>query len=213
VEILKLMSSTFLVGLCQAIDLRHVEETMQSAVKQVVSQVAKKTLFMSKDGTLLPSRFCEKDLLLVVERQPVFSYIDDASSDTYPLMEKLRAVLVGHALKLHKEASTGVFQQIPIFEAEVQERLRAVVPLVREAYDNKGLSAVANRIESCRTYPLYQFVRAELGTQLLSGLRTVSPGTEIEKVFQAMSEGKLIKPLLQCVDGWTGAPGPFPHQQ
>ena len=211
VEILKLMSSTFLVGLCQAIDLRHVEETMQTAVKQVVSQAAKKTLFMSKDGALLPSRFCEKDLLLVVERQPVFSYIDDAASETYPLMEKLRAVLVNHALKLHHDASRSIFNQIPIFEAEVQERLRVVVPLVREAYDNKGLSSVANKIEQCRTYPLYKFVRAELGTQLLSGLRTVSPGTEITKVFEAMSEGKLICPLLQCVQGWTGAPGPFPQ--
>jgi phenylalanine ammonia-lyase len=207
VEILKLMSSTFLVGLCQAIDLRHVEETMQSAVKQVVLQAAKKTLFMGQDGALLPSRFCEKDLLLVVERQPVFSYIDDASSESYPLMEKLRGVLVSHALK---DASRSVFEQIPVFEAQVQERLRVVVPLVREAYDKKGLSAVPNRIESCRTYPLYQFVRSELGTQLLSGLRSVSPGTEIQKVFEAMSEGKLIQPLLRCVQGWTGAPGPFP---
>ena len=210
VEILKLMSSTFLVGLCQAIDLRHVEETMQTAVKQVVSQVAKKTLFMSKDGALLPSRFCEKDLLLVVERQPVFSYIDDAASETYPLMEKLRAVLADYALKLHKDASSAVFEQIPVFETEVQERLRIVVPLVREAYDNKGLSSVRNRIEDSRTYPLYKLVRAELGTQMLSGLRTVSPGTEIQKVFEAMSEGKLIRPLLQCVQGWNGAPGPFP---
>lgn len=210
-EILKLMSATFLVGLCQAIDLRHVEETMQSAVKQVVTQVAKKTLFMGSDGSLLPSRFCEKELLMVVDRQPVFSYIDDSTSDSYPLMEKLRGVLVSRALKsADKETSNAVFRQIPVFEAELKLQLSRVVPAVREAYDTKGLSSVPNRIQDCRTYPLYKLVRGDLKTQLLSGQRTVSPGQEIEKVFNAISAGQLVAPLLECVQGWTGTPGPFP---
>ncbi|CAM6026239.1 unnamed protein product [Sphagnum balticum] len=215
IEILKLMSSTFLVGLCQAVDLRHVEETMQNTVKQVVSQVVKKTLLTSTvDGSLLPSRFCEKDLLMVVDRQPVFSYIDDASNPTYPLMEKLKEVLVDYALKHRKNEkleSTSVFNRIPVFEKELKASLDTVVPSIREAYDTKGYSSVPNRIQNCRTYPLYKFVRSELGTQLLSGLKTVSPGQEIEKVYDAICEGKLVTPLLQCVQGWTGTPGPFPQ--
>jgi phenylalanine ammonia-lyase len=215
IEILKLMSSTFLVGLCQAVDLRHVEETMQNTVKQVVSQVVKKTLLTSTvDGSLLPSRFCEKDLLMVVDRQPVFSYIDDASNPTYPLMQKLKEVLVDYALKHPKNEkleSTSVFNRIPVFEKELKASLDTVVPSIREAYDTKGYSSVPNRIENCRTYPLYKFVRSELGTQLLSGLKTVSPGQEIEKVYDAICEGKLVTPLLQCVQGWTGTPGPFPQ--
>jgi len=215
IEILKLMSSTFLVGLCQAVDLRHVEETMQNTVKQVVSQVVKKTLVTSTvDGSLLPSRFCEKDLLMVVDRQPVFSYIDDASNPTYPLMQKLKEVLVDYALKHPKNEkleSTSVFNRIPVFEKELKASLDTVVPSIREAYDTKGYSSVPNRIQNCRTYPLYKFVRSELGTQLLSGLKTVSPGQEIEKVYDAICEGKLVTPLLQCVQGWTGTPGPFPQ--
>ncbi|CAK9220185.1 unnamed protein product [Sphagnum troendelagicum] len=215
IEILKLMSSTFLVGLCQAVDLRHVEETMQNTVKQVVSQVVKKTLLTSTvDGSLLPSRFCEKDLLMVVDRQPVFSYIDDASNPTYPLMQKLKEVLVDYALKHPKNEkleSTSVFNRIPVFEKELKASLDTVVPSIREAYDTKGYSSVRNRIQNCRTYPLYKFVRSELGTQLLSGLKTVSPGQEIEKVYDAICEGKLVTPLLQCVQGWTGTPGPFPQ--
>jgi phenylalanine ammonia-lyase len=225
-EILKLMSATFLVGLCQAVDLRHVEETMQTAVKQIVTQVAKKTLFASENGVLLPSRFCEKDLLKVVEREPVFSYIDDASSQTYPLMQKLREVLVSHALK-HSQAAADnnikvserrkslnpILEKIPNFEEELKAGLNTAVPLIREAYDNKGLSSVPNRITDCRTYPLYKFVRSELGTQLLSGLRTVSPGQEIEKVYDAICAGKLVAPLLNCIEGWTGTPGPFTNTQ
>ncbi|XP_024366399.1 phenylalanine ammonia-lyase [Physcomitrium patens] len=209
-EILKLMSATFLVGLCQAIDLRHVEETMQSAVKLVI-QVAKKTLFMGSDGLLLPSHFCEKELLMAVDRQLVFSYIDGSTSDSYPLMEKLRGVLVSRALKsADKETSNAVFRQISVFEAEVKLQLSHVVPAVQEAYDTKGLSLVPDRIQDCRTYPLYKLVRGDLKTQLLSGQRTMSPGQEIEKVFNAISAGQLVAPLLECVQGWTGTPGPFP---
>jgi phenylalanine ammonia-lyase len=217
VEILKLMSSTFLVGLCQAVDLRHVEETMQTTVKQAVSQAARKTLYMDPvNNVLLPSRFCEKDLLLVVEREPVFSYIDDATNDTYPLMQKLRQVLVTHTLHITSRnndasapTSSAALQRISLFEAALKERLHVAVPAVRKAYDEQGLSSVPNRIQDCRSYPLYKFVRSELGTRLLSGLTSVSPGEEIEKVFDAICEGKLVAPLLNCVQGWTGAPGPF----
>jgi phenylalanine ammonia-lyase len=213
IEILKLMTSTFLVGLCQAIDLRHVEETMQATVKNIVTQVAKKTLFMNPaDGTLLPARFAEKDLLRVVDHTPVFTYIDDAASMTYPLMEKLRQALVQHALttnKNDKAAATSVFNRITSFEEELKARLQTEVPQVREAYDNKGYSPVPNRIENCRTYPLYKFVRAGLKTQLLTGLRTISPGQEIEKVYDAICAGKHVAPMMQCLEGWNGAPGPF----
>jgi phenylalanine ammonia-lyase len=205
-----------------------VEETMQTAVKQIVAQVARKTLTADENGVLLPSRFCEKELLKVVESEPVFSYIDDASSQTYPLMQKLREVLVSHALKHshsqeeadnnnnnnnkiweRKKSMNPILERIPIFEEELKAGLNRAVPLIREAYDTKGVSSVPNRITQCRTYPLYKFVRAELGTQLLSGLRTVSPGEEIEKVYDAICAGKLVGPLLDCTQGWTGTPGPF----
>jgi phenylalanine ammonia-lyase len=67
IEILKLMSATYLVALCQAIDLRHIEETMQATVKSVVAQVARKNLVSGANGILEASRFCEKELLQVCE--------------------------------------------------------------------------------------------------------------------------------------------------
>ncbi|VAI58682.1 unnamed protein product [Triticum turgidum subsp. durum] len=104
IDILKIMSSTFLVALCQAIDLRHIEENMKTAVRNCVMQVAKKTLSMNIRAAL--PKEVEAARASVENGTPLApNRIKDCRS--YPLYQFVREVCGTEYLTGEKTRSPG----------------------------------------------------------------------------------------------------------
>nr|DAD36599.1 TPA_asm: hypothetical protein HUJ06_007240 [Nelumbo nucifera] len=159
---------------------------MKEVMKHIVNRVIRKTLYMGEDGLMLETHFCEKEVLQIIEHQPVFSYLDDPTNPSYALLQ-LREVLVEKSIqespKEEGETDNGysIFKRILVFQEELKARLGEEVDQARERLDN-GDFPIPNMIKKCRTYPIYRFVRTEVGTELLSGVKKVSPGEHIEKI-------------------------------
>ncbi|KAL8119959.1 hypothetical protein AgCh_017186 [Apium graveolens] len=109
----------------------------------------------------------------------------------------MQEVLVERALKETKVGGVdgkgySIFKQIPIFMEELKARLGEEVVKARKSFEN-GDFTMENRVEKCRTYPIYKFVWCELGTKVLTGARKISPGEDIEKLHMRLPQARKLQ--------------------
>jgi phenylalanine ammonia-lyase len=51
-------------------------------------------------------------------------------------------------------------------------------------------------------FPLYAFIREELNTKIMTPRIDHTPQEDIQKVFDAIVDGRITVPLLQCLNGF-----------
>ncbi|XBJ19508.1 hypothetical protein VPH35_010477 [Triticum aestivum] len=192
------MSSTYLVALCQAVDLRHLEQNIKIFVNTCVVQAAKKVV----DATSIQNK-----LAAAVDRVDVFKHADNPCSANYPVMHKLRSVLLEHALG-SKSTDDEVLSTISKPEEELVIALPREVEAARVAME-MGSAPISNMIKGRMSFPLYQFAGEELGCVFLTGEKLLALDEECDKVFVGVSQGKLIDPMLKCLKEWNGEPVPI----
>jgi phenylalanine ammonia-lyase len=99
--------------------------------------------------------------------------------------------------------------RISIFEEELKVKLGSVVPLVRARLWRQGnFTCPQHNTRLQNTSPL-QLRERGIGYYVIVRITDCLSQWSDRESLLCISQGKLVAPLLQCVDGWTGTPGPF----
>lgn len=91
-DILKLMLASYLSALCQAIDLRQLEQILVKAVSGVISSVS--------DACHLPESIKE-ELINVARGIPVYTYLESPCNPSLPLVSALKQTFLDSILAFH----------------------------------------------------------------------------------------------------------------
>eukprot|EP01018_Ginkgo_biloba_P036872 Gb_04830 [translate_table: standard] len=202
-EIMKLMLASFLTALCQAVDLRQLEEILVKVVVDVISKVS--------DECGLPESM-KKELVNAAKGIPVYSYLENPCDPSLPLLSKLRQTCLECILRSpgSNEVSHGpLVDKIREFEAQLMSELEAEMTATRLSYErtHPAITTVetarfSSRIRGSKLFPLYAFVRQELNTKLMTARTDHTPEEDVQKVFDAIIDGTITVPLLHCLKGF-----------
>uniref|UniRef100_UPI00053CEE9A PHENYLALANINE AMINOMUTASE (L-BETA-PHENYLALANINE FORMING) n=1 Tax=Taxus chinensis TaxID=29808 RepID=UPI00053CEE9A len=204
-DILKLMIASHLTAMCQAVDLRQLEEALVKVVENVVSTLA--------DECGLPND-TKARLLYVAKAVPVYTYLESPCDPTLPLLLGLKQSCFDTILALHKKdgiETDTLVDRLAEFEKRLSDRLENEMTAVRVLYEKKGHKTADNndalvRIQGSKFLPFYRFVREELDTGVMSARREQTPQEDVQKVFDAIADGRITVPLLHCLQGFLGQP-------
>jgi phenylalanine/tyrosine ammonia-lyase len=109
-------------------------------------------------------------------------------------------VLLEHALASRSSNDKEVLNKIGKLEEELTSALPREIEATRTTVE-KGAAPLPNLIKGSSSFPLYRFVREELGCVFPTGEKLLGPGEECDKVFVGISQGQARRPHARVPQG------------
>lgn len=195
-DILKLMLASHLYALCQAIDLRQLEQILLNIVLGIISSVS--------DECHLQQSIKEQ-LISVARGIPVYTYLESPCNPSLPLVSALKQTFLDAIVTLH---DIQIVEQITKFESHLKQRLEEEITAIVLSYEERTNSHMLEG-SCCRTlihgskfFPLYAFIREELNAIMMTPRTDHTPQEGTQKVFDAIVDGRITAPLLECLNGF-----------
>jgi phenylalanine ammonia-lyase len=193
VLLLQKMTAHHLYASMQAVDLRNVELALLDAGEQAIANALQKAGLIGAAGTSedegrlkrwLMDRFrSQMPLCVTANSDPDFSVVANAmlnEAAELVQMTMLEAGTLAGDLEKIRRALAG----------ELQVKL----PRAKERALQRGAAHLLGN-----TRPFYEFIRMDLGISFSTG--HVEPGPQVEAVFNAILDGRIIGPLQASLQG------------
>lgn len=216
-DIVSLMSSAYLYTLCQALDLRAMNEQFQAKLKPELEKLTSGVVgrFISHERLAA----LHGHIWLAILRALAETTTKD-SSDRFIIIAQSAQHLVVHALEADKisdtmkeHANSDLLSLATSWTDETALILKKIFLANRESYLAKP---DASQYLGSASKRMYKFVRNELKVPMHRGLvdhptfqsstgqksdqrARLNTGSQISRIFQALKDERLVTPIMECL--------------
>ena len=197
-EVLSLLTASYLYALCQALDLRALQHEFEQEVDDILRAELARAFaphFSSADlGALLPAvaRAVRRSLDATSTMDASMRMRTVAGATTTPLVDFCAA----------RAGAVGALEEIVGFRAALAERMAASLVRLRGEYLEGGKGAAPAGPYLGKSRKVYEFVRVSLGVRMHGrenlrgfeagpGVEEETIGQEISRIHEAIRDGKM----------------------
>ncbi|KAF5383479.1 hypothetical protein D9757_006119 [Collybiopsis confluens] len=207
-DVLTILMASYLLVLCQALDLRAMQTEFLAGLSTICHEE-----FSTSFGSVLPS----SEASVIGEhvlKAAVATFEKTSTLDLHERMHKIAAssttVLVDFITRSSNLSAVTSLAQIPEFRRRFSERAGLLMDELREAYlfGKRGPSPASPYLH--RTKPIYEFVRLTLGIRMHGtenynrfanghGFDESTSGENVSLIYEAIRDGKMQQAMISSL--------------